>query len=178
MAQWVKVFPANPDSLSSIPRSHMLEGARGLLKLVLWPPYVCSVCMGVGRQTPHQYSPIQINKCENNGACFLYVLICLCTCTCLGECLSQLPSTFVLWDRFLTEAGAHRFSWTSWTVSLRDAAVCDPSELSLQTHTATLASYMSTWDLNSGPSSHTAVTLLTEPSQSKYHNGLMHQQEC
>lgn len=57
----------------------------GRSKLVLWPPYICNVCVGWGGRPPHQYSPTQINKCKNNGTCYFYVLICPCTCTCLGK---------------------------------------------------------------------------------------------
>ena len=40
MIQRAKVLTANPDNLSSIPRTHMEEEENPLLHMTLWPPYM------------------------------------------------------------------------------------------------------------------------------------------
>lgn len=41
MAQWGKVFVANPDNLSLIPVTHVAEGESRDSHVVLWPPHRC-----------------------------------------------------------------------------------------------------------------------------------------
>lgn len=40
MAQGIEALAAKPGDLSSIPRTHMVEGEKCLLQVVLWPPHV------------------------------------------------------------------------------------------------------------------------------------------
>ena len=42
MSQLVKVFATKADSLSSILGSHIVDGNNLLLKIMFWPPIVCT----------------------------------------------------------------------------------------------------------------------------------------
>jgi hypothetical protein len=39
IAQWVLELSTNPEDLSLIPKTHMVEGKNCLLQIVLWSPH-------------------------------------------------------------------------------------------------------------------------------------------
>ena len=67
MAQWMRVLTTKPGNLSSIPRTHMVEGENRLLQVVLWSSHTYRSKLTITHTHTHTHTHTQINKCNKNS---------------------------------------------------------------------------------------------------------------